>query len=563
MSSPAYRPRWPETIVFIGAGATRALGMHTTDDLGRCIFHLGASGGSLASRVGGFLKVANDLSVYHQDVHDFLILLGDTEDAAVVDMSAVFDRQYPGIPRQQVEQRVEELRRKYDWCALLEVIRVSPSDHLGGGQLQDLFDILDMHISNGHGFHVSARDENDDFVLLDPARLVAARDALKLLCMLLHKLDYQKAIISHTDIVDAYASFADVLADLMQEEGVRLHAEGRSLTQRDFYLFSHAFICMNWDPIFLWAIFNAHKNRNDSPTVPNVGQVPEPMKLFHDMGHFMGFRKIDGEGPGVWYPFNETVVQRVNDETHHTGRRVRVGKFYFPHGSSAWRECPKCGKLTVVMGSSWDMGSRTLFPPLPFASLCSHDPRSREEEKAHERGRFDVVQCPFCGTLTESRDTPIVMQTSFKGAYPPFVEEIQRDMKVAIENAQHIVLLGYSLPLDDTIYRSILSARKNRDRPLYCSIIVNNDQTAPDAWMTGDELESYVEYRSQKDGMARAYGSCVQIFGREHVRGYARGIPQVFLSTDRMAAEKGRVIEMLYPEFAGFINGQANRTPKD
>ncbi|OLN24121.1 hypothetical protein BTO30_01530 [Domibacillus antri] len=96
---------------------------------------------------------------------------------------------------------------------------------------------------------------------------------------------------------------------------------------------------MNWDPIFLWLIFNAHKELNDQRD-SFIGDSPQPMKLFHDMAHFMAVRSIGGTEPEAWFPMNETAVQRLNDPDYETGRRVRIGKFYFPHGCHGFRECP-------------------------------------------------------------------------------------------------------------------------------------------------------------------------------------------------------------------------------
>ena len=64
--------------------------------------------------------------------------------------------------------------------------------------------------------------------------------------------------------------------------------------------------------------------------------------------------------------------------------------------------------------------------------------------------------------MTYMRDTPLILQSSFKGNHPSYLEEIQRDMRVCLENTKHVVLLGYSLPADDVIYRAMLSARRAR-----------------------------------------------------------------------------------------------------
>ncbi|PTX16415.1 hypothetical protein SAMN04488598_10792 [Halanaerobium congolense] len=70
-------------------------------------------------------------------------------------------------------------------------------------------------------------------------------------------------------------------------------------------------------------------------------------------------------------------------------------------------------------------------------------------------------------------DIPMIIQSSFKLNHSSFIEEIQRDMRVAIEVAKHILLFGYSLPEDDVIYRSLLAARKKYSEQgniPYCSV---------------------------------------------------------------------------------------------
>ena len=49
--------------------------------------------------------------------------------------------------------------------------------------------------------------------------------------------------------------------------------------------------------------------------------------------------------------------------------------------------------------------------------------------------------------MTSVKNTPIVMQTNYKLNYPPFIEEIQRDMKIAISKAKHFVFMGYLMIL--------------------------------------------------------------------------------------------------------------------
>ena len=59
------------------------------------------------------------------------------------------------------------------------------------------------------------------------------------------------------------------------------------------------------------------------------------------------------------------------------------------------------------------------------------------------------LQCVYCGSMMGFEQISLLMQTSLKAITSPYLEETQRELRAALENAQHIVLMGYSLPKDD------------------------------------------------------------------------------------------------------------------
>ncbi len=544
---PSYKPIWPETVIFWGAGATRALNIHTTNELGQAIYLLAENGRSLMARVTAGFSRESVIS----GVSDLLIILGDDDDGRAdfptPAQTQALTRQFPLLSEDERKKRGRELRNTYDWGTLRQVVHVCPGHDARSFKLQDLFNLLDMHIQSRHGFYVYSSDgAGQRFV---PAEALAvARNALVMLIGLLHFFDYQKALQQNNDILQQYISFAEILAGLMQEEGSRFYQQGHGIHRRQFYLFSYALISMNWDPIMLWLIFNAHKKANRSQLAPCIEDPAVPLKMFYDLSCFMGVRPVDSPEINVWYPFNESVVQRTNNTGHVVSRRVRLGKIYFPHGCSSWRECPSCGKLTMYLGNEWRYASPSLFPPplLPGFTDSWRKPGSHEELVAHKMGMADVVQCVHCGTLTELKHTPLVMQSNFKAGYAPFLEEIQRDMRVALENAEHVVLMGYTIPADDVIYRSLLSARQKRGRAPYCSVIVGKQQEAPDCWLKGAELKEYLKKSGPQSAFTKAVQSAQEIFAEDQVRGYACGIPRVFID-NRNEASYRKVKELLYP----------------
>ena len=102
-------------------------------------------------------------------------------------------------------------------------------------------------------------------------------------------------------------------------------------------------------------------------------------------------------------------------------------------------------------------------------------------------------------------------------------------MRVVVEDADHIVLMGYSLPLDDVTFRAFLSARVRRSdrRPVRCSV-VGKESGYPSQWLSKSEL----------DGCPRlppAVTIARSLFRPENVRFYGAGVPEVFLEGGRVA----------------------------
>jgi hypothetical protein len=120
------------------------------------------------------------------------------------------------------------------------------------------------------------------------------------------------------------------------------------------------------------------------------------------------------------------------------------------------------------------------------------------------------------------------MQSSFKSQPPSFIEEIQRDLRATAMRANHIIFMGYSLPLDDVTYRAFFSARCQREKgrdeqPVRCTI-VDFDTNNP-GWYGPTALETRMP-TPKKDGVVHA---AWDIFGKDRVRFFGGGVPNVFL----------------------------------
>lgn len=544
-----------ETLIFWGAGATASAGFKMTLEQTKAIKSLAgsASGDILAERIEK-VGIPPDWGI---QLRDLLLVLGDDAENDVhhvtSDASEAMCRHWHDHTSEALLSRIHELRAIFDWAALTEVIRVCPgfntTDRL---QIQDIFNVIDLHVHSFHGFRGLEH-------FLPPSRLIAARRALQLILNTLFFIDWQCALKNEKNRVELnkHLGLADLLTKHHQDKGLDLASQRSHFDSRDFYLGDIAFCSLNYDPLALWAQFIANKEANEKS--PYIGFPRVPLKIFHDFGIFMAVSTIDSSKTDgveakerVWYPLNEASAQRLNDRDHQTGRRVRINKFLFPHGCLCWRECPSCGKLSAYMGKEWDFLSPALIPPPPlrgFAELAGMlqcmEPEDQNEKNAWRLGMVDARSCVHCGELTFSQHTQAIMQSNFKAAPPSFIEEVQRDLRVATQAANHIILMGYSLPPDDVTYRAIFAARQQRikkngeNSPVHCSIVVGIG--FGDRWYGSAEIdELLMSSDKMKPGEAprTTLEAARDIFGIDNVRFYGGGIPQVFCDGEIASSDR-------------------------
>ena len=532
------------TVIFWGAGATANLGIQTTGEQTKTLQRLASKQEkSLAQRIKDALG-RKATEPWTSALGDLLIVLGDGSDAQTAEEEPIVSvtphhldvmrpHWTPGATDDDLRNRIVALRTLYDWPALRAVINVCPRAAQDDSfRLNDLFNVLDMHGQSGHGF----RAKEGEF--LTPQRVVGARNALKMLLQAILYIDWQCGREAEREGLELHYDFAVALGRRMQRQGLELAGQV-PFDDRRFYMGDVGFVCFNWDPIALWCQFVANRNLNRSPSVPHVGSPACKLQVYHDLGHFVAGRRVKDRERGSdtpWHPMNESSALRLNDPDHGSSDRIRISKFLLPHGCLWWRECPDCGKLSSYMGDAWEWDSPTLIPPPPFKAFVRDeifDRRRPEECKAWDEGAVDARACVHCKTLTYAHHTQTIMQSSFKSPPPPFLDEIKRDLRVAVQEADHIVLMGYALPADDVDYRAFLAARRRRTRnPVRCSVVVGKDcgrqWFGPSAWPA--MLERMTDGLAPRTTLEAAR----DLFGEANVRFYGGGIPNVFLDGGRV-----------------------------
>jgi hypothetical protein len=524
------------TVIFWGAGATATLGMRTTAQQATFVRVLAEvdTPSPLSERVSAALW-PNAVEPWTSALADLLTILGD-ENKVDSSNSIITENQMevmrrnwqPGADNDKVRGRIFDLRTLFDWRALKAAVKVCPAATGDGFIITDLFNLLDLHSQSSHGF----RDDGDEF--LTPQRVVGARNALKMLLQAMFYIDYQQCIEEKGSVLRQHYAFATALGKRMQRQALALAGQ-KNYESRDFYMGDVSFASLNYDPIALWCQFVANRELNRSTAVPHVDCPAARVQIFHDLGHFVAGTRVEQDAYGApWHPMNESSAQRLNEPENGTNVRIRISKFLFPHGCLFWRECPDCGKLSAYYGDSWALESPTLIPPPPLKAFVRSGmfrDRGEREKDTWERGEVDARTCVHCHTLTYAHHTATLMQSNFKSVPPPFIEEVQRDLRVAVQNASHIVLMGYSLPPDDVTYRAFFAARRRRDRdgesPVKCSVVVGFKHGR--RWLGPSAWPSLLNGMKVGESPRTTLEAARDLFRPENVRFYGGGIPEVFL----------------------------------
>ncbi len=534
--SKSYTPIWPEVTIFWGAGATASIGIPVTKKQGDYIFKL-AEATDIKERVNSIDTISQNCK---EELADLLIALGDDLESTLWNFK---ERELYAAKRlfrstkmseKEIKERIVVLRENYDWDALKRIIRISPKN-----SLFDLFNILDMYILSNQGMLVPHPSKKEKF-FIENYRIKPARNCLVMLINIFLTCTYYNIIKKNPEKIKPYKDFVNVLGKIMIEEGKSFSSlSEKNYDKREFYLSSYAIISMNFEPILLWLLLDAYEEKNQH--APYIGSLP--LKLHIDLGGIIGGRRDDEKGLKIRHSFNEAVVERINNPEYKNKEIIRIVKFYFPHGLSIWRECPRCGKIQMFYGNKKGDPSYHLFSPNILPSLKNLHPSTKEEEEAINEGRFDVMQCPYCGALTETQHTPMIMQTTYKVNTPPPIEEIQKDLKVCLENTKHIVLMGYSLPQDDVLWRSILATRRSFKERVFCSVVVGRSNE--NRWLYGKELKKFIEStESSNFGGRDTIKQAINIFGIDNVRAFTGGIPNVWANG---SIEKN-IKNLLYPK---------------
>lgn len=262
-------------LIFWGAGATAELGMPTTDKQADFIRNLvGVDGPDLTLRgrvdraLDSGLNNSAVATVWKNALYELIEILGDTSDSlrridhiGADAMEAMRSNWMREADDDELRRRIIALRLYYDWPALKSVVRICPASSASSERqfkLNDLFNVIDMHIDSGVPAQATAQEPqaNADLVteelFFEARRLVGARNALKLILTALFHIAYQVCLSTKRGVLAKYRDFAVQLGRRGQRQAIELARCGSPLDHPEFYQGDVGFVSLNYDPIGLW-----------------------------------------------------------------------------------------------------------------------------------------------------------------------------------------------------------------------------------------------------------------------------------------------------------------------
>ncbi len=542
----SYKAKYSETMFFIGAGATAALNMPTTQQQSGMLKSLLEDNWESKIRSISFFK---NNAEYTDKLVDFLQILKAEKRLSISpkEMDAakrLFKNPIKNyeIDEETIKNRILELRECYDLLALIEVIKICPDNK--DNLVLNCYSIADKLSQENRGIHV----ENENF-FVSVDRFRGARRCLTLLITAMFEIAWFN--MPGNKNFEKYKRFFDSFGRLLQKEAIwfaEKHCQDsveNPFSNKNFYMAGTSFVSFNFEIIFLRLLMLANAIWNKHPVY--LGKTSKAVKHWVDFGGYKS-RAFDGKNLTEGFSVDELSVARMNRDGAKSAIYNRIIKYLFVHGTMNIRECPICGRPMGLFGGEGEKDSfdKGFMPPLPMA-FREILPKSKEELEYHKNLRMDSLQCIACGAETFSYSAPMIMQSIFKGIPTSFLEETQREMKVGLSKARHIVLFGYSLPQDDITWQKtfaeVIRSRKKGDLP-YCSIVCGFK--GEEQWFEGDEIERYFDdvLKHSADYGYPTYEFIKQLIPEKKIRLYAGGIPQIFgegLEDD--------VKNLLYPDF--------------
>lgn len=370
-----------KTVFILGAGASASAGLPTQAEILPLIFSISKDSFSTIDTDSDFMSLIIDdneqrMQEFYPKFDKFRQSLGQfiVTNFASIEKSKQY--LYAIEQAQKTETSTAENIEKQD-LLLKKAYEIAKTVNVS---LEDLFTIFD---------NVSAGREH--FRLYSPQKMIEIHTQLKL--CIIYALSY--SIIKNCNSAD-YLNFAEILI-----------SKRLSIPQAEDAM---SVITMNWDDVLEHSLFKLCYEYNDKVTKGQQKILPDLCFYNYDLGQ----------------------SKNHIPSTHIKAKKIKNIKVLKMHGSLAWLECPKCGRI--------------------FTDFT--------DEIASEE--FSDLKCPKCSNeLFDDGEKPvlrnlIITPTFMKSLDNLNIKNIWQNAFIDISEADHIVFIGYSFPDADFEMRCLL-----------------------------------------------------------------------------------------------------------
>ncbi len=478
-----------KTLIIVGAGMTKSLGLPTTSDIYEILSILldekgceTKSPSSIKQRLDQIGALIPLDEIARKDFEMTLSLLFDgdgarTEQAAeesrrrsLKDYCLLYKKYFPDGKVDSFRHYLRHVSPKYlliDLKAIMYSLKETSPD----GKIIDLQEILTT-INNAIESNIAIPtkeifpEERKETLQLYYCERADLNGALNVYRLLIYKLFKHLLRSMKTSLLSKYEDFFYRVAKEFSELKT-LDDVGESF-HRDNYLSPVAYLTYNWDPVlpFLGMKMNQRLNRE----LLGQSHTGRCKKVYMDFGFPFAGIKLSGEHmESAVYSFSEDAAFLINAFTKdsYTDKYtdvkskilVKIIKLFVPHGLCNIRICPRCQNgffiFPETLGKMDFRDIAHLFCSDPMPSEADMDFIKKTGYKRvkpkYLKGLPDELDCPMCDHPVYFSNSFMEIQSIIKPEKPSAMNKIHFDYGDFFSQAKHVVSLGYSFPKDDVM----------------------------------------------------------------------------------------------------------------
>ncbi|GAB6078950.1 hypothetical protein [Hydrogenobaculum acidophilum] len=309
----------------------------------------------------------------------------------------------------------------------------------------------------------------------------------------------------------------------------------------DKYNQNITFVSFNWNPIIQALAYLVNYKFNTS-----VGKAKNRYRYIDHSSLIDIVRLKDSEDENRIIPSFTENIEYFSKKLCKEPKTIESIKFYPIHGTFNTRVCPKCSSVFMIypktqgdIDITQDLYDLLLVDPFPSMKDFEHYKKySILKKKLENPEDFDTIYCHKCNTPISFKNTILEIQIMFKDYSHYSLKSMLYGFANEFSKAQKIIILGYSFPNDDVkdllflkAFKDIKQIDSNKQQEIY---IVNYDEKYKHhkRWMSIDEVKNQLP-NLENYQINELIHNLEKLFKKENIKLSFQGVPWVFLNGNR------------------------------